>query len=324
MNASIKPAVVGIVSIAVLAACQPDADGARVVGQLESDRVELVAEFSEPIVERWVTEGEQVAAGDRLLQLDDTRVAARVAELDALLGQQRARLDELTRGPRQEQIDAERANVTGARRELDFRRVEHNRAQDVFEKKLAAPETLDRAKSALDAAEATLRFRESRLAELLAGTTVEELRQAESAVQQAQARLAAGRVDLERHTLVAPVDGIVDSMLFEVGERPVAGMPTLIMLAGEQPFARAYVPEVLRARVRPGAEARVYVDGIADAFTGRVRWIASEAAFTPYFALTERDRGRLTYFAKVDIIDAGDRLVDGVPVEVDFLLQNVP
>ena len=317
-----QSALAGIVSLGALAACESPTDATRVVGQLESDRVELVAEFAEPVVERWVTEGSSVTAGDPILQLDDTRAAARVAELDAVVEQQRARLDELTRGPRKEQIDAERANVAGARRELEFRRVEHRRAQDIFEKKLAAAETLDRAKSALDNAEAMLQFREARLAELLAGTTVEELRQAESAVQQAAARLAASRVDLERHTLSAPVDGIVDSILFEVGERPVAGMPTLIMLGGSQPFARAYVPEVLRAQVMPGVEARVYVDGITEPFTGRVRWIASEAAFTPYFALTERDRGRLTYFAKVDIVNAGSRLADGVPVEVEFLLQD--
>ncbi|MDH3955033.1 MAG: hypothetical protein OEV03_12475, partial [Gammaproteobacteria bacterium] len=55
---------------------------------------------------------------------------------------------------------------------------------------------------------------------------------------------------------------------------------------------------------------------------GRVRWVAHEAAFTPYFALTERDRGRLTYLAKVDIEEQQERLPDGVPVEVKLLLPD--
>lgn len=302
-----------------LAGCEPSADANRVVGQLESDRVELVAEFAEPIVERLVAEGETVAAGQVLLRQDDTRILARVAELEALLEQHRARLDELTRGPRQEQIVAEQANVIGARRDLDFRQVEYERALKVHERQLASPESLDRAKAALDAARATLEFHEARLAELLAGTTVEELRQAESAVRQAEARLAAGRVDQARHEIVAPVGGVVDSILFETGERPAIGLPAVVLLTGEQPFARAYVPESLRASVVPGTRANVHVDGIDTAFPGRVRWIANEAAFTPYFALTEHDRGRLTFFAKVDIIDAPERLPDGVPVEVEFL-----
>jgi len=53
-----------------------------------------------------------------------------------------------------------------------------------------------------------------------------------------------------------------------------------------------------------------------------VRWIASDPAFTPYYALTERDRGRLSYVAKVDITEQYERLPDGVPVEVEFLYNG--
>ena len=93
----------------------------------------------------------------------------------------------------------------------------------------------------------------------------------------------------------------------------------LVLLPGTQPYARIYIPESQRATTRPGMGALVYVDGIAAPFEGRVRWVSSEAAFTPYFALTERDRGRLTFLAKVDILDDTERLPDGVPVEVELL-----
>ena len=64
--------------------------------------------------------------------------------------------------------------------------------------------------------------------------------------------------------------------------------------------------------------ATIFVDGISDGISGQVRWIASEPAFTPYYALTERDRGHLTYLAKVDITEQRERLPDGVPVEVEL------
>jgi HlyD family secretion protein len=50
-----------------------------------------------------------------------------------------------------------------------------------------------------------------------------------------------------------------------------------------------------------------------------VRTVSSEASFTPYFALTERDRGHLAYVAEIDLPDqaAGD-LPTGLPVEVSF------
>ena len=83
-----------------------------------------------------------------------------------------------------------------------------------------------------------------------------------------------------------------------------------------------YVPEHLRVRIKTGTRANIFVDGLENPVDGRVRWVSSEAAFTPYFALTERDRGRLSYIAKVDIAEDRERLPDGVPVEVVFLLGN--
>jgi HlyD family secretion protein len=309
-------------SVLLLAACDNSDNLNIVVGELASDRIELIAEVNEPILEILVAEGERVTAGQLILRQDDTRASARLREAEAAVGQAQARLDELVRGPRQEQIAQARANLAGANRDLEFRRTAFRRAKDLLEKELASPQTRDRAKAELDAAEANLALRRAQLQELLAGTTVEELAQAEQSLQQAQARRDSASLDVERHRLVAPVDGIFDSRLFEPGERPPAGQPVAVMLGGSQPYARIYVPERLRARVRPGTDARIAVDGTGAPLTGQVRWVAHEAAFTPYFALTERDRGRLTYLAKVDIEEQRERLPDGVPVEVELLVPD--
>ena len=304
-----------------MAGCDSSGGDTRVVGQLESDRIEITAEVSEPIMEILVKEGQRVAAGDLLLQQDKRRILSRIRETEAALAQSKARLDELVRGPRKEQIAAGRANVQGATHDLEFRKADYERAQMVFQRDLASPDSLDRARAALDAAEANLQVQQARLQEMLSGTTIEELTQAQQAVRQIEARLSVLQVDLERHAPLAPVDGIVDSRLYEPGERPAVGKPMLILLSGKQPYARVYVPEILRVRISPGTAARVYVDGLAEPLNGTVRWVSSEAAFTPYFSLTEKDRGRLSYIAKVDILNADRRLPDGVPVEVELILD---
>jgi len=305
-----------------LAACEAPTDDNRIVGELASDRIELTAEVGEPISEILVAEGETVTAGQVLMRQDTSRADARLAEAAAALGQAQARLDELVRGPRSEQISAARANVEGARDELAFRRSDYARVQEIFDKKLASDELLDQAKAALDAAQSNDKLRRAQLQELLTGTTVEELAQAENAVKQAAARRDLLAVDVARHSMIAPVDGIVDSRLFELGERPSPGQAVMVMLSGTQVYARVYVPEQLRVHVKPGSDATLFVDGLSEAIPGRVRWVASEAAFTPYFALTERDRGHLTYLAKIDISEQRDRLPDGVPVEVDLGLES--
>ena len=306
--------------LTALTACSADENPNRVVGELASDRHQLSAEVSEPIRSIAVVEGETVVAGQVLVEQDTTRAVANLAAANAALAQLQARLDELVRGPRAEQITAARANVEGANRELEFRQSEMDRIRKIHARGLASMDQLDRARAALDAAEANLKLRLAQLEERLAGTTVEELAQAEQAVKQAAARRDSAAIDLERHTLRAPVDGVADTRLFELGERPSPGQPLIVLLGGSQPYARVFVPEDLRVHVNPGTEALIHVDGLDAPVNGRVRWVSSEAAFTPYYALTERDRGRLSFMAKIDVADDRERLPDGVPVEVEFFI----
>lgn len=301
---------------AILTACSMDGEDNQVVGELASDRVELTAESDEPIVEILVAEGATVVAGQVLLRQDSSRATARMAEADAAMQQARARLDELVRGPRSEQIAAARAEVAGAAKELEFRDTRYTRVQELHARDLTSDEAFDSARAALDSARANDKVQRARLQELLTGTTIEELDQAEFALAQAVARRDLLAVDLQRLTIVAPRDGIVDSRLFEVGERPGPGLPVLILLPGKQPHARVYVPEEQRVEIQVGDEVSVHVDGLDSAVAGRVRWVASEAMFTPYFALTERDRGHLTFATKIDLQFEGERLPDGIPVTV--------
>jgi HlyD family secretion protein len=316
-----KKNITALAAILALAGCSNDEDPKRVVGELTSDRYELTAEVGEPITTIHLAEGEAITAGQVLISQDDTRVLATLAESNAALAQQQARLDELVRGPRTEQIAAARANVEGATQDLEFRQTELKRIEEIHARGLASPDLLDRASAALDAAQANLKLRLAQLEEMLAGTTIEELEQAEQAVAQLAARRDAIQVNLDRHTTRAPVDGIADSRLFEAGERPLPGQPMMIVLGGRQPYARVFVPETIRVHVTAGTAAMIHVDGLDQPLEGRVRWVSSEAAFTPYYALTERDRGRLSYVAKVDITTQRDRLPDGVPVEVELLVD---
>ncbi len=321
MNEQLKNSLVVMLGSLLLGACGPNDEQNRVVGELASERIELTAEFNEPISSIVAAEGDLVAAGDVLIRLDDARSRTRLADASAAFLQASARMDELTRGPRSEMIKAAQANVEGATQEFDFRQAEAKRIREIHARGLAAADLLDRADAANDAALANLKLRLAQLEELLAGTTIEELAQAEQQVVQTSARRDAASIDVERHVIIAPTDGIIDSRLFEVGERPGVGQPVIVMLGGEQPYARVYVPEPLRVHIRTGTAAIIHVDGLDYGISGQVRWVASEAAFTPYFALTERDRGRLSYIAKVDISEPLDRLPDGIPVEVEFLLD---
>ena len=68
----------------------------------------------------------------------------------------------------------------------------------------------------------------------------------------------------------------------------------------------------------------MHIDGVEGEFAGRVRTVSHEAAFTPYYALTERDRGRLSYLAKIDLEgEAARELPTGLPLEAELVVDEV-
>ena len=61
----------------------------------------------------------------------------------------------------------------------------------------------------------------------------------------------------------------------------------------------------------------VSIDGVDGVLDGTVRYISAEAAFTPYYALTQKYRARLSYLAEVALDDPrAAALPVGVPVQV--------
>ncbi|HUG99955.1 MAG TPA: biotin/lipoyl-binding protein [Gammaproteobacteria bacterium] len=313
-----RPLLLAMSALA-LAACGGDGTGLPAVGTLERDRIEIVAEARETLLEVAVREGEEVATGDLLARQDDARLQTAVAHAQAVRTRAARRVDELVRGPRREAIAEAQAGLDGARNRRVVEQREYERVEELVERGLLSATELDGAQLRRDSAAAELRQWEARVEALLEGTTVEELDQAAAALAEAEARLADARLAVERLTLRAPRAGVVEAIPYKRGDRPPPGAVVIVMLVDEAPYARVHLPQAVRAGVRIGMTAAVRVDGFERAFAGELRAVAAEAAFTPYFALTERDRGRLSYPAEVVLTEAAAReLPTGLPVEVDF------
>ena len=290
----------------------------QALGQLESDRIELVAEFSEVITAIEVIEGDVIAPGAIVVRQDSDRVDIRIEEARASIRRIEAILAEQISGPRVETIDAARANLSAAQIERSYRERELSRLMGLRERSLTSAESVDSAQNLLNAAQARIELVSAQLAELQAGTRTEQIDQTNAQLAQARAQLASLELDKRRLAIASTVAGIVDSLPFELGERPRPGDVVAVLLGGDQPYARLYIPEPMRVQIRPGSQLQIAVDGRRGTVTGTVRRVAAEAAFTPYFALTERDRGRLSYIAEVTLPNMPERLPDGIPVQAVF------
>ncbi|MCI4566986.1 HlyD family secretion protein [Lysobacter sp. CFH 32150] len=309
--------VILAVLLAALSACSNDAPQA--LGTLEYDRITLPAPAAERIVAIDVREGERVAAGQPLLRLEATRTEAATSAAQAEAQRQREALAELEAGPRSEAIAQARAQLAAAQAQARDAGAYYARLQPLGRQKLVAAADVDRARAAAGNADAQVRAAQAALLELEHGTRSERLAQGEAAARGATAQASAQQVTLDKLKITAPRAGRVDSLPYKLGDQAPVGAPLAVLLVGDAPYARVYVPEPIRASVRVGQDARVFVAGSEQALSGKVRMIRSEPSFTPYYALIGKDAARLSYLAEIELGKDAAELPAGLPVRVEFM-----
>jgi HlyD family secretion protein len=306
----------GLGLAALLSACARDG-GVPAVGTIERHRFEIAATATEQIIAMPVREGQAVRQGEVVAELDGGSLAANRASVAAQVSQLRHRLDELVHGARSEEMVQAQAQVAAAKAQNDQAEKDYQRLSDLVARGLVAQTQVDQQRQLRDTSAAALRSASAGLELLQRGTRSEQLEQARASLRSAESLLQQQDVLLGRLKLVAPVDGVIEALPYRLGERPPVGAPVVIMLASGMPYARVYIPEPQRAPLRAGQSLTVRVDGVARPFAGTLRYIAGEASFTPYYALTQRDRSRLAFLAEIDLTEPEARdLPAGVPVEV--------
>lgn len=292
-----------------------------VVGTLETDRIELMLDSQEPIIEVLVREGQRVSVGDVLVKQDAARVDAQLQQAQAQLDTAKARLQQAVNGPRPQEISQARARLEASE---SLERVQHGewrRSQSLAANSFSAAQDVDILKGRYDAASANSRQARFALELLVAGSRQEVIAVLKSQLVVSQARLNDIQISQQRLSLISPLSGIVDAVNVEHGERPSPGEIVVVLLDARRAYARVHVPAPMRAVLRLGAEARIKIDGVESSLTGSLRWVAADASFTPFYALTQRDRSYLAFLAEIDVdfpVDQVQALPYGVPVEVWF------
>ncbi|MFP6790989.1 MAG: HlyD family efflux transporter periplasmic adaptor subunit [Thalassolituus sp.] len=306
-----------ILIIVALSGCNSDTSG-RALGSLERDRITLSAPASEVISAINVSEGQTVATGDILLQLNTQIADAKVRQLQADVAAKSAQLAELQAGARSEerlrassQVNEVKAHLLDAEQRLE-------RTKALRQKGLIGQAELDSAKAQRDSAAAQLQQAEESLLQLTNGTRPEQITQAQAILAAAQAALEAQQKIRDDLTLKAPIAGRIDISPWHVGDRISAGTVLLTLMSDGDPFVRVYLPQNRLAGLHIGSELNVDINDTK--LTGKIRNIRADPVFTPYYALNERDRTNLMHLTDIvfapSAIDTLKNIPDGIVVEV--------
>ena len=303
---------------AMLAAILPGLgdEGAPVYnGYVEADFVYVAASVTGRIAAMGAVEGGEVAAGDFLFDMDDTKQAASLRAAEARAAQAEANLRNLETGGREAEIEVIRASLEEAQAKQALAKSTLARSQSLFEREIVTQAKVDADRTALEAANAYV-------AQLRAKLDVAELPAREEQLIAARATLAAARAeaDLARSqladmTVAAPEAGTVEKVYFVAGEVAAAGTPVVSILPPGAFKVLFFLPEADRSEFEIGDRLALECSGCPEGARAVLTRMASDPQHTPPMIYSREERARLVFRAEARP-EGAPGLLPGQPVSL--------
>jgi len=181
-------------------------------------------------------------------------------------------------------------------------------------------EQVDAARAQVSRAQAALRLSEANWIELKRKEQEVSTRRAE--IDKARAQVAYVKSQLEDTVAASPIDGVVLSKASDLGEVLAPGTTVMTIGDLDRPWVRGYITEPDLGRVKLGSSVRITTDSFpGKTYKGRISFIASNAEFTPKQIQTSEERVKLVYRIKIDVENTDHELKLNMPVDAEILLD---
>lgn len=295
----------------------PRAAEDRIYGNVEIRQVDLAFNAEGRVETMAREEGDAVAAGQVIAQLDDASYRSAVDLTTARRDAAQAALDKLLHGTRIEDIDQARANLAAAQATLANAQVSFQRQATLVKTSASPRQAYDDAKRALDTATASVAQTQAALDEAIKGPRIEDIDAARANLKQSEASLDLARIELARTQLQAPAAGIVMTRVIEPGTVVLPGSIVYSIALTSEVWVRAFVPEPMLGRVAPGTDVTILTDGTPPGrYRGRIGYVSPQAEFTPKTVETPELRSQLVYRLRIRVTDPNAGIRQGQPVTI--------
>ena len=212
----------------------------------------------------FVSVGKKVKTGDTLFALDDRKQQADLAVKEAALNEARARLAKLKQAPRAEELPPALARVKEAEAILEDAQHQLQITEKLKDARAIAIDDVNKRRYAVEAAEARLVLVKADLKLLEAGSWKPDIEVTMATVAGVEAEVKAARVEIDRLTVRAPVEGDILQVNVLPGEFAPSG-PTaepLILLGNlDKLHVRVDIDENDAWRFQPEASAVASIRG---------------------------------------------------------------
>lgn len=247
-------------------------------GRLEAREIDIASKFQGRIAEVLAYEGDVVNEGQVVGRMDTKSLEAQLREAEA----------KITKA----QKEKAGAHALVDQRESEYRLTAQDldRSRALYERRNISRKELDRDRTAVQTAKATIAQAQAQVAE------------AEASVQAAIAETERIKVDLEESILIAPRRGRILYRLAEPGEVLSVGGKVLTLIDLTDVYMTIFLPETVVGKVAIGAEARIVPDAFPNYVApAKVSFVSAKAQFTPKQVETRTEREKLMFRIKVQV-----------------------
>ncbi|WP_372395918.1 efflux RND transporter periplasmic adaptor subunit [Azospirillum sp. HJ39] len=256
-----------------------------VQGEADATRIDIAARVDGRVGQRPVSRGDDVAAGQVLLAIDNPQLLTKLREAEAAKAVALADLARVQAGTRAETVAARKAAVAAAEAGATLARQTYDRTRQLTGRDFASVQKLDEATAALDVAQRSLEQARLAYAEAVAGFTAEERGVSEAGVAKAEAAIATLKAQVAEMTVRAPAAAQVYQIGSEPGEYVSPGVPLLSLVDLADVWLRFDLREDLVKGLKPGDRFQARIPALRDgAVTVEIRSIATRGEYAGWRA----------------------------------------
>jgi HlyD family secretion protein len=254
-------------------------------GEADSTRIDIAARVDGRLAKLLVKRGDNVTAGQELLDIDNPELLAKLEEAKAGKQLAEAELTRIHAGTRAESIASRKAEVDRAAADVTLAQSSYDRASTLAATQAGSQQRLDEATDALRVAQRT--YDQARLSyqEAVAGFTAEEVRMAEAKVVQADAAVQTLQSLVDQTAVAAPEATQVYEIDIEQGEVVTPGVPLLSLVDLNDIWLRFDLREDLVKNLKLGDKIAVRIPALGDRrVEAEVKLIAAKGEYAGWRA----------------------------------------
>lgn len=274
-------------------------------GRLELNRIDVASLYPGRVKAVLVEEGADVKEGDILAELSSETSNSRLEEARAAELRQEEAVGRAKAAEAQmkQTVARAQANVDANRQQLRVAKMELDNARKLLADQLVSQSEVTKRQADYERAVAAVKAAEAARDEARATVAQSTAAQAEAraGVEQARAAVKSATSANDDMNIRAPIAGRVEYTIAEAGNVVAAGSKVVSLLDPADVSMNIFLPTDSMSRLKVNDDARIRLDGIDAVFPAKIKFIATDAQFTPKSVETVDERAKLMFKVKLQV-----------------------